>query len=49
MAEGHGHSLVRMKESCVLGGEGGREGEGEVLSVSGVSLLCCKVERVIGN
>jgi hypothetical protein len=32
-----------MKDSCVFGGGGGREGgEGEVFSVSGVvCLLCC--------
>jgi len=38
VAEGHGYPLVRVKESCVLGGEGGRGGgEGEVLSMSGVN------------
>ncbi len=34
----------------MFGGGGGCEGEGEVLSVSGVGcLLCCRGERVVGN
>jgi len=50
VAEGHEHPLVRMKESCVLGGRGERGGEGEISSMSGVSCsLCCRGEKVVEN